>query len=266
MQARRNAVTVKTAATDSAMCRASRTVEIGGRAITLAQHFFDTPVAQPLRLPRRADLTGMKVWPTALRILEQLQERALPQLHAAAAAEQRRLRVLELGSGTGVLGLGIAALGGSSVVVTDPNLEVNFSMERSGTSLDWLRANVETNASAIDDAGSSVDAHELEWSSQEHAASLRAACLPAGADFDLVLGSELLYDPDQYEPLLQTLRAFARSPATLAVLGYTERHGGEERFLKKAADDFAIEERKRFERTERASAWNLVALRPKAEG
>ena len=239
-----------------------RTVAVNGKTLTLLQHFFDTPVAQEIRIPRRADLTGMKVWPTALKLLDRLAcDEELQGLRARAAAASRPLRVLELGSGTGVLGLGFALLGGgpTEVVVTDPNLPVNLTEAESASSLEWLQANVEVNREEMADLGARVEAHELEWSNDGHHAALRAA---HPDDFDMVLGSELLYDPDNYAPLLHTLRRVAAAPHTLTVLGHTIRHGAEARFRKSAAEAFVRCETHASERAEAGAAtpWEMITL------
>ena len=175
-----------------------------GRELRLLQHFFDeAPVEQPRRHPRRADLTGMKVWPTAVKMLEQLQ-RPGSLLETLVGAAERPLRILELGAGTGVLGLGLAMLcERSHVVLTDPNLDVNWSETESGSSLEWLQANVDLNRKSFDALGVRVDARALEWSSDEHINALLDE--HRGEDtFDLIVG-ELLYDSDNYSPLLDVL-------------------------------------------------------------
>ena len=54
------------------------------------------------------------------------------------------IKVLELGSGTGILGIGIASLG-CKVVLTDPALDMNLSEEHSSNTIEHLRKNVEQN-------------------------------------------------------------------------------------------------------------------------
>ena len=54
------------------------------------------------------------------------------------------INVLELGSGTGVLGIGIASLG-CNVVLTDPALDMNLTEEVSSNTLEHLRKNLEQN-------------------------------------------------------------------------------------------------------------------------
>ncbi|KAL1519566.1 hypothetical protein AB1Y20_023080 [Prymnesium parvum] len=203
-----------------------------------------------------------QVWPTAHRMLRRMDETVLEQLRRAAAERARPLRVLELGSGTGIAGLGVALRLGraASVVLTDPELAVNYAEAEAGTSLDLLRANVALNQPALEAAGAQVEARALEWADAAHARELRRACLPEGGEFDLVLGSELLYDSDHYAPLLAVLAAFVRSEATVAVLGYTHRSGSEARFLKQAAERFAVETEE-FPRSEASAPWALSTLR-----
>lgn len=246
-----------------------------GRELRLLQHFFDeAPVEQPRRHPRRADLTGMKVWPTAVKMLEQLQ-RPGSLLETLVGAAERPLRILELGAGTGVLGLGLAMLcERSHVVLTDPNLDVNWSETESGSSLEWLQANVDLNRKSFDALGVRVEARALEWSSDEHINALLDE--HRGEDtFDLIVGSELLYDSDNYSPLLDVLARVdaassrasssggeaAMAVAPVALLGYTRRHGGEERFLKQAMGVFAQVETRHFERNEHSSPWAMTTLR-----
>lgn len=245
-----------------------RNVSIRGQNLQLCNFFFDTPVQQERRLPRRADLTGLKVWPTALRIIDEITDSLLPRLRARAEAQQRPLRVLELGSGTGALGLGVALVAGgpSHVVVTDPNLPVNFTEEESGSSLEWLEANVEINRDVTSAAGAHVEARELEWANDAHLDALLAdgPWSRLGGGFDLVLGSEILYDPDQYPHLHKVLRRISAcsDEGAVSLLGYTLRHGAEARFVKEARSYFGSVETRTFDRTETTSvAWELTTMR-----
>jgi hypothetical protein len=216
----------------------------GGRSVRLRQHFFDSPVAQPRGSRRAADGTGLKVWPTAARLLLHVQA-ALPGLRSALGVD-RRLRVLELGSGCGLLGIGLAATCDVDVLLTDPAVDVNFSDDESGNTLQWLQANVELNRELV---GERARTAKLAWGDVAHTEELHAA-YPDG--FDLVVGSDLLYEPDRYQPLLSSLGAFAATSSeaaaaatepgapTSAILGYPVRHGNESRFLQLAADSGAF--------------------------
>ena len=62
---------------------------------------------------------------------------------------EKELNILELGSGTGVLGICVAA-NGSKVVLTDPGIDVNLSEEESSNTINYLRYNVEHNRAAVE--------------------------------------------------------------------------------------------------------------------
>ena len=61
----------------------------------------------------------------------------------------RSLRVLELGSGTGILGLCVASLGDVQVLLTDPALNVNLSETESSNTIKHLQANLERNREVV---------------------------------------------------------------------------------------------------------------------
>ena len=205
----------------------ARNVTIAGQSIKLIQHFMDTPVVQPRRKGGpKADLTGLKVWPVSLRLVEYMHTHLLPGVQQRAG--ERPVRVLELGAGCGSLGIGLAALG-LQVVLTDPGLPVKYSEAEEGNTLGWLRANVDANRELL---GERASVAQLLWGDAAHMEAVQAH-----APFDLVVGSDVLYDPDQYPALLRTLAAFT-TERTDVVLGFTRRHPGEARFLKSAQRAF----------------------------
>ena len=200
--------------------------------IRIFQHFMDAPVAQPRR-KRVADLTGLKIWPCSHHVLAHLEANLLPRL---ASSSNSPLRILELGAGTGALGISLGVSPAPTrVVVTDPAIDVHFADSTSNT-LDWLRANVEINP-----VGERVVARKLLWGdSADTEAVLSEQIWPdADAGFDVVLGSDLLYNPDEYEGLVKTLVRTVRG-ATLGVLGHTHRHDGEKRFFRMLDEHFDI--------------------------
>ena len=146
-----------------------------------------------------AGTTGGVLWGTALAAAHLL-------CSARDAFWSRRRTVLELGSGTGVLGLAAAARG-CDVTLTDQR-----------ALLPLLRRNAEANARVIAAAGGRARAAELDWSRAESAA-LAAALAP-----DLVLCSDLVYGND-YLPLLGLLDELAsRASKPLDILwGFEER-------------------------------------------
>jgi hypothetical protein len=105
----------------------------------------------------------------------------------AAAAPLRGKAVIDLGSGTGIVGIA-AALLGASVTLTDlPSM------------LPTLQGNAAVNARAIGASGGSVQCVPLVWGASHEAAG---GVLKA---YDLVLASECVYSQEQFEPFLSTL-------------------------------------------------------------
>ena len=107
-------------------------------------------------------------------------------------------RILELGSGTGLVGLTAAGLGANEVFLTDkPEL------------IALLERNIEVN-----DLSGTVKAIPLCWGEDDATAM--------GA-FDLILGSDLLYAPEAFEPLLETLSQVCQPARAQIWLAYPTR-------------------------------------------
>ena len=112
--------------------------------------------------------------------------------------------LLELGSGTGVGGLSAAAAGASSVVLTDGSAAVD----------ELLRENIDANG-----FGDRVSTRRLRWGNDDEVTS--AAAL---GPFDMIVGSDLLYAPESFPELLETLRALCTPGRTEVLLTYPTRH------------------------------------------
>lgn len=161
------------------------------------------------------DMTGTWVWPTALematRLQEDLQQRDKP------------LNVLELGSGCGLVGMICAALN-HNVVLTDHAQNV-----------DCLRQNVELNREIV---GNRAAVTVLEWGNENDMAAIRDAY----GEFDVIVGSDLIYDAKIHEGLLKTMRYFAATPRNPSIyFGYPNRGPTESSFLHTAEQYFDIE-------------------------
>ena len=196
-----------------------RIVNVGGARLYLRSLKFEGAGPSP-HSGMPADGTGLKIWPTAESLLTHLQQH-IP----AMLPEHRPLRVCELGAGTGMLGLGLAATFEQvEVVQTDPGIDIALSDERSTNSLDWLQQNIESNSKVVGDRVSSA---KLVWGDAADTQALVSAHRP----FDLVIGSDLLYHPKQHGSLLQAMHRLAGSAG--AILGYSCRpRAPEEAFLR----------------------------------
>lgn len=127
------------------------------------------------KLMGKEDTTGGKVWDSGRVLAELLSTQYREQLP--------NMKVLELGSGTGIGGL-TAAAAGASVTLTDGSLGV----------IPLLEANVRVN-----ELQERVSISRLRW-------GFNTDLLTAVGDQpDLVIGSDLLYSPDTFSDLLDTL-------------------------------------------------------------
>ncbi|KAJ6847506.1 uncharacterized protein M6B38_277095 [Iris pallida] len=112
------------------------------------------------------------------------------------------LRLLELGSGTGLAGIAAAALLRADVTLTDlPHVLPN------------LRSNAESNAPLVAARGGSLRVRQLRWGSPEDEAALGGA-----AAFDAVVAADVVYHEHLFEPLLRTVGAFVREGEGTAFL------------------------------------------------
>lgn len=197
----------------------SRTVVVGETTIVVREHFFDNaPVPQPRVGGRVADRTGLKVWPCAEPLLRLL----VPKIEAWAAARGRPPNILELGSGCGLLGVGLAKATAATVVLTDPDLVTNFFVGGAPAStLDFLRETIALNAAPR------ASAERLVWADS---GDVRAVVEKSGP-FDVVVGSDLLYDRAAFAPLVATLGAVGAGTALTGYFGYPVRSGAEGLFV-----------------------------------
>ncbi len=138
------------------------------------------------------------------------------------SSKVRRLRVLELGAGCGVVGVAFAQLVKCDVLLTD--LEDSQRL---------LASNMHC-ASPL--AGSTIQAEVLDWASGLEDSS--------NAIFDLVLVSDCIYNPDSSLHLVGILRQLAsRAPNTLILVGFKRRHEADTIFFERMrATNFDIVE------------------------
>uniref|UniRef100_A0A1A8L786 Methyltransferase like 21B n=2 Tax=Nothobranchius pienaari TaxID=704102 RepID=A0A1A8L786_9TELE len=125
------------------------------------------------------------VWEAALHLCRYLEEQSV---------ELRGQRVIELGAGTGVVGI-LAARRGADVTLTD--LPV---------ALPQLQANVSANKPSDDWPSTPPTVLPLSWG-QDH--------LNFPSDWDLVLCADIVYLPETYPLLLETLAHLCKNGAVV---------------------------------------------------
>lgn len=150
------------------------------------------------------DVTGHRVWPTATIFCKYLCD------HKALLENKR---VLDLGAGTGLVGLVAARLGAQATLVDVPHV------------VPLLARNAAADAADNRGGGLEVDlcVRELWWGDEEQCAALVADRGP----FDVVLCCELVYQqyPEVLDLLLATLRALV-APHGQVLFAYQFRDGG----------------------------------------
>jgi predicted nicotinamide N-methyase len=133
----------------------------------------------------------------------------------------RKKRILELGSGTGLLGCVLALLG-ATVVVSDFQEDV----------LALLRRNV-----AANELDGSIKVIKLDWDFPDP--FLEDLALP----FDMIVGADLIYHDTEraFDGLLHVIRSYAPTSSTAVYLGYEPRSVGDQGFFEKAGVYHTVE-------------------------
>lgn len=178
---------------------------------------------------------SFQLWPAAssfVTLLNRHHSNPTASPLASAIISGRRLRVLELGSGTGLAGIATAAVLRADVTVTElPHVIEN------------LRFNVEANSEMVVKQGGSVVAAALAWGDISHMEAV-------GRDFDIVIASDVVYHDHLYDPLIQTMRYLLigcgdgdeRKPSPMKfVMAHLKRWKKESSFFKKARKLFDVE-------------------------
>ncbi|POS87727.1 hypothetical protein EPUL_000473 [Erysiphe pulchra] len=116
-------------------------------------------------------------------------------------ALQHKIQVLELGSGTGLLGMVAAAVWGVSVLLTDlEDIQEN------------LRYNIQMNHDTISKVSNgSVTSHVLNWRIPEKA-------FPEPKDFELIMAADPLYDDFHPLALANTINLFLKKNSNSRLL------------------------------------------------
>ncbi|XP_008783498.2 protein N-lysine methyltransferase METTL21A [Phoenix dactylifera] len=157
------------------------------------QHYLLRSVGDTIvirQLPSRG--LSFQLWPAASSLVSLL-DRNPSALLLPTPPSPSPLRILELGCGTGLVGIAAAAILGAHVTLTDlPHVLPN------------VRFNADSNAPALAPRGGSLDVRPLSWGDRHAGGSLD------GSVFDVVMASDVVYHEHLLDPLVQTLEVFVR--------------------------------------------------------
>jgi predicted nicotinamide N-methyase len=176
---------------------------------------------------------SFQLWPAATSLVNLLdhhrRDPTNSPLSSTLMGHRRPLNILELGSGTGLVGIAAAATLGANVTLTDlPHVIPN------------LRFNADANTSVLTLNGGAVHVAPLSWGEADDVELI-------GRDFDLVLASDVVYHDHLYDPLLETLRSFLldsendKGGGKVFVMAHLRRWKKESVFFKKARKLFQVE-------------------------
>ncbi|KAK3947320.1 putative methyltransferase-domain-containing protein [Pseudoneurospora amorphoporcata] len=152
---------------------------------------FDLAIREP---PLTGDSLGLKTWGSSY-VLAQL----LPQFLAGPLAHlfvgDEPLDALELGSGTGLLGIAAACLWKANVALTDlPNIVPNLSH------------NAQLNRATVEAHGGKVEAAALTWGSDDYGEDSHPR-FGQGNRYKLIIVADPLYDDNHPELLSSAIDA-----------------------------------------------------------
>ncbi|KAL4182730.1 hypothetical protein AMTRI_Chr11g151680 [Amborella trichopoda] len=156
---------------------------------------------------------SFQLWPAASALVSFLDD--------DAKVVVKGKRILELGSGTGMVGVAAAMLG-AHVTMTDlPHVLPNLS----------FNADANQRAVEVTGRGGSLHVQPLTWGHDHDCHLLLQA--GGGGGFDMVLGSDLVYHDHLFDPLLRTLQFFVKEEVQF-VMAHLKRWKKEAAFFKKA--------------------------------
>lgn len=188
------------------------------------------PYIEPLLLEQRIAVgLGAVVWDCGIALAHALCELTRGSGHEAL--DLSRCRVLDLGSGTGVVGLAAHQCGADFVDLVDvPEvLAVLAANAKANTAAGALPADKGNTAplgrlaslvpkAMVHDSSQTVRVRKLKWGHATSAAYVAEAGVP-----DVVLCSDCLYEEKCFAAFRETLDVVAPSPRTLVLMAYKKR-------------------------------------------
>jgi predicted nicotinamide N-methyase len=179
---------------------------------------FDLSIYEP---SLTGDSLGFKTWAASFLLSRRLKHIDLPR------PINGQLRALELGSGTGLVGMALAGITGASVLLTDlPEIESN------------LVRNVEQNVAAIIERGGQAQTAILDWTSPSEIIMSTSSTEP-GLDaatlssvttekFPLVVAADSIYSAEHPDMLVGAIKTWLAPGSTSRVVMEMPRREGYE--------------------------------------
>ncbi|KAK2411156.1 hypothetical protein P8452_71815 [Trifolium repens] len=170
---------------------------------------------------------AFQLWPAATTLVSLLDNHRInpttSPLSTVFTSLNRSPRILELGSGTGIVGIVAAATLGTNVTLTDlPHVVPN------------LKFNAEANADVVVSNGGAVTFAPLRWGHDADVDLIEG-------EFDVVIASDVVYHDHLYDPLIETLRLMLIGKKITFVMAHMKRWKKESMFFKKARKYFLID-------------------------
>lgn len=154
------------------------------------------------------DDLGLKTWAASYLLAKRLHTFGLPR-----ATHTGSLRVLELGSGTGLVGMAMAGLGADVVLTDMKSIYAN------------LVRNAEANTPIIQQNGGNTHTGVLDWTDPSVCTLFPRGTLTADGEgkkledkFPLILAADSLYSPDHPQMLVDTIAAWLSDSADARVV------------------------------------------------
>ncbi|KAL5373603.1 hypothetical protein DPSP01_012602 [Paraphaeosphaeria sporulosa] len=172
---------------------------------------FDLSIHEPALT---GDDLGLKTWAASYLLAKRLH-----LFHLIPQEQNSKTRVLELGSGTGLVGLAMAGLG-ADVVLTDlPSIYHN------------LARNAEANASVLEQRGGSIRTGVLDWTNPCLCTLFPKGAVDTNSDgevlsekFPLILAADSLYSPDHPQMLVDSIAAWlSEDPSARVIVEFPYR-------------------------------------------
>ncbi|KAI0444352.1 putative methyltransferase-domain-containing protein [Xylaria telfairii] len=150
---------------------------------------FELIVREP---PITGDSLGHKTWGSSFLMAQLLDSLKVgPLSHLLASDRQESLSILELGSGTGLLGIATAAMWQAEVVLSDlPDIMPN------------LNYNIRQNQATVEQLGGKLCSGTLVWGGLKNGNDPRFAL---SNQFNILVTSDSIYDDDHPELLSSTI-------------------------------------------------------------